>query len=113
MLSGHALLGVQGLACGLHLWVPGRPIFYWSWVAYVFTIPYFRYLDIGLGLVLFSSSISLVYAGYSESKAWLVVFTSGSLAVLIFFGSLANLILFLSWAAYAAIIPYFRCLDIG
>ncbi len=39
----------------------------------------FRYLDIGLGLVLFSSTLSLVYAGYSESKAWLVVFTSGQL----------------------------------
>jgi hypothetical protein len=51
----------------------------------------FRYLDIGLGLVLFSSTLSLVYAGYSESKAWLVVFTSGSLAVLI---------LYWSWAAY-------------
>ena len=104
MDSGHALLGVQGLACGLHLWVPGRPIFYWSWVAYVFTIPYFRYLDIGLGLVLFSSSISLVYAGYSESKAWLVVFTSGSLAVLI---------LYWSWAAYNKYIsvdhlPYYQ-----
>ena len=66
-------------------------ILYWSWTAYVFKIPYFRYLDIGLGLVLFSSMLSLVYAGYSESKAWLVVFTSGSLAVLI---------LYWSWAAY-------------
>ncbi len=44
-----------------------------------------------MGLVLFSSTLSLVYAGYSESKAWLVVFTSGSLAVLI---------LYWSWAAY-------------
>jgi hypothetical protein len=52
---------------------------------------FFRYLDIGLGLVLFSSTLSLVYAGYSESKAWLVVFTSGSLAVLV---------LYWSWAAY-------------
>ena len=51
----------------------------------------FRYLDIGLGLVLFSSTLSLVYAGYSESKAWLVVFTSGSLAVLI---------IYWSWAVY-------------
>ena len=59
--------------------------------AYVYTILYFRYLDIGLGLVLFSSMLSLVYAGYSESKAWLVVFTSGSLAVLI---------LYWSWAVY-------------
>ncbi len=39
----------------------------------------FRYLDIWLGLVLFSSTLSLVYAGYSESKAWLVVFTSDQL----------------------------------
>ncbi len=39
----------------------------------------FRYLDIGLGLVLFSSTLSLGYTGYSESKAWLVVFTYGQL----------------------------------
>jgi hypothetical protein len=51
----------------------------------------FRYLDIGLGLVLFSSTLSLVYAGYSESKAWLVVFASGSLAVLV---------LYWCWAVY-------------
>ncbi len=51
----------------------------------------FRYLDIGLGLVLFSSTLSLVYAGYSESKAWLAVFASGSLAVLV---------LYWCWAVY-------------
>ena len=37
----------------------------------------FRYLDIGLGLLMFSSTISLIYAGYAESKTWLVVYTSG------------------------------------
>ena len=65
-------------------------ILYRSCAANVFIIPYFRYLDIGLGQFLFSSSISLVYAGYLESKAWLVIFTSGSLAVLILYWSWAT-----------------------
>ncbi len=39
----------------------------------------YRYLDNGLGPVLFSSSKGLVYGDYSQSKAWLVVFTSGQL----------------------------------
>ncbi|XP_023334546.1 uncharacterized protein LOC111706027 [Eurytemora carolleeae] len=50
-----------------------------------------RYLDIGLGLMMFSSMISLIYAGYAESKSWLVVYTTGSMSVLV---------LYWSWTGY-------------
>lgn len=50
-----------------------------------------RYLDISLGLVMFCSTLSLIYGGYAEAKCWMVVYTTGSMCVLI---------LYWSWAAY-------------
>ena len=40
-----------------------------------------RYLDILLGLVLLLSLVCLLYAGYSQSRIWIIAFITASLAV--------------------------------
>jgi len=52
-----------------------------------------RYLDICLGVVMLASTLSLVYAGLIHSKTWLVVYTTGSILVII---------LYWSWTAYTS-----------
>ena len=50
-------------------------------------------MDISLGLVMFCSTVSLIYGGYAESKTWLVIYITGSMAVLV---------LYWSWSAYTS-----------
>ena len=42
-----------------------------------------RYLDILLGLVLLLSLVCLLYAGYSQSRIWIIAFITASLAVVL------------------------------
>ena len=42
-----------------------------------------RYLDISFGLLAFTSSLSLVYGAFVESKTWLTVWTVGSATVMV------------------------------
>ena len=42
-----------------------------------------RYLDIRLGLVLLLSLVCLLYAGYSQSRIWIIAFITASLAVVL------------------------------
>ena len=42
-----------------------------------------RYLDILLGLVLLLSLVCLLYAGYSQSRIWIIDFITASLAVVL------------------------------
>lgn len=42
-----------------------------------------RYLEIGLGLLMFISCVCLVYGGFVESRTWLTVFSTGSMLVLL------------------------------
>ena len=42
-----------------------------------------RYLDILLGLVLLLSLVCLLYAGYSQSRIWIIAFITISLAVVV------------------------------
>lgn len=42
-----------------------------------------RYLDVSFGLLAFTSSLSLIYGAFVESKTWLSVWTLGSATVLV------------------------------